>query len=240
MADTLYLGAYWGTRRETSGDCAARTVALMADLQQHDNSLARWYAKGRSRRDALERQVTPDPSQLRDLFEARRNRRDTDGRAIEDLGARIALWNGAPEEEAVTMTVHCGSYASTEERWIPNSCVLVLPIGGAARERLSAVSILVGITKSVVTAFDPEWATVTSHALRGMAPDSGERSVGVGWITYLRSPGAITLDVPGSRVVDVNGSGVILVATEEPIDSHRADHVEAAISVWRTVASGRR
>jgi hypothetical protein len=212
----------------------------MTDLSQRDSSLAQWYAKGRSRRDALTRQVTAEPSQLRDLFEAGRNRRDTDGRVIEDLGSRVALWNGADDEEAVTLTIHCGGYASTEARWIPNSCVLVLPSGGSSRERLSAVSALVEMTKSVVAAFDPEWATVTSHELRGMTPKPEERSVGLGWITYVRSSEAITIDVPGSRLIDVKGFGVLAIATEKAFDSRRVDQVDAALSVWRAVTGAGR
>src|SRR5687768_756609 len=101
MIERYYLGAYWGNRKETAAECAERAVALLQWLSRCDEAFGRWFQGGRSRKEALQREVRPDPAVLRPLLERGRNRRDDDRSVIEELGFRMGLWNGAADSDAV-------------------------------------------------------------------------------------------------------------------------------------------
>ena len=171
--------------------------------------------KGRSARDALGREVRADEDALRELIGRGRNRRDVDGSVIEDLGFRLSVWNGAEEGES-DLSVKCGGSASRPTAWIPNSCVLNLPAEGLAFERTHRVPVLLSLVHAIVGAFEPDWAVVTSHAVREKCAKAGQPGdVVVGWLTYLsKRRGELPALPSGVRIAPVGEMGSAMIATE--------------------------
>jgi hypothetical protein len=237
MGENYYLGAYWGNRPESAGECARRVQVLLRDLSHCDATLGQWFEKGGSRAHALKRPVSyGDEQVLSELLEKSCVRRRAINDVASSLGFRIGLWSGAPDSESSALSVSCGGSASTSQAWVPNSCVIDLPQEGAPRERLLRVSVLLEIVGAVVKALEPDWGVVTSDAARRMMPESEPGTPLVGWITYLKGlPGTLGL-LPGyARVLPVGGSGSALVITdkvftaENPQDAKATTEVRAAL-----------
>lgn len=220
MSEACYIGAYWGNRRETSAECAQRVAHLLIDLASCDDTFARWFRKGRSRKDALAREIKADQVQLQELLECGRRRRDTDRTIVEDLGFRIGLWNGAAGAET-ELTIRCGSYASTDEAWIQNSCVLALPREGDSFERTHRLAAVRAVLKAVVRAFDPDWAVVSSDRQRESTPPSQPPgSPHVGWITYFSKRYGRLPPLPqGVDLESIEGMGGAIASTDTPFES---------------------
>jgi hypothetical protein len=68
---------------------------------------------------------------------------------------------------------------------IPNSCTLDLPSKGRVAERVLRADVLLDVIRSVVRAFEPDYAVVTSDAFRDLVgiPEPGRPLLG--WITFL-------------------------------------------------------
>lgn len=232
MWENYYVGAYWGNRQESPGDCARRTRLLLQELSRCDSAFGQWFEKGRSRTDALQRPVNPDEEVLRELFERSRSRRSVSGGTVSDLGFRVGLWNGAPEDESTALSLSCGGYASTSKTWVPNSCVIDLPQGGTSSVRLLRLPVMLSVVAAVVTVLEPEWGVVTSDAAREGTPKPGPGIPLIGWITYL---GATLGDLPllpaQARVVPIGASGSAVVITDQVFTARNPQHMKAAADV---------
>jgi hypothetical protein len=225
MSENLYFGAYWGNRKEGSEDCARRTAGVLRDLSRLDGAFTRWFGLGASAKEALQKRVETDEASLVESFQRGRNRRDTDRNVMSNLGHRIRFWNGLEDRErAATFSVHCGSFASTAQTWIPNSCVIELP----ASDRVTTAA-LVTLVESVATNFEPDWAVVNSdvHRERGPQPSPGVPLVG--WITYLSAAyGPLPALPRQARVMSVQRFGVAVITTDERFTATNPDHVKMA------------
>ena len=226
MIENYYVGAYWGSRAESLPQCARGVAQLLCDLRKADEVFARWFEKGRSRQDALRREVRPDAEALEKLLDRGRHRRD-DRSVIERLGFHIGVWNGRTDDDAISLGVHCGRSAPARA-WIPNSCVIELPVAGAAAERLLRVPVLTAVMQSIVTALEPDWGVVTSGAFRNLTVTPAGIPT-VGWLTYLSNRyGPIPAVPVPSRTVSIDGNGSLIVTTDEHCKADNADHVAAA------------
>jgi Immunity protein 52 len=87
-----YIGAYWGDRRETAFECGERLSRCLLGLGAVDPLLAAWFLKGATRSTATV-PIALGADDLASLFDRGRNRRDSDGEVIEELGFRVGLWN---------------------------------------------------------------------------------------------------------------------------------------------------
>lgn len=221
MSD-LYIGAYWGPRKESAGQCAERLATCLRELAAASDVFASWYEKGKSRRDATKRPVEPSQhSDILGVLEAGSSKRDIDKSVIEDLGFRVGLWNGASEEHSVSLNVTCGLFAQNAN--LRNSVVLDFPeILGELGEKDRALQALL----AVVRGWEPEWAGIISRASRTTRPFT-PGSPFVDWMIYLNRLDIDLSQLPASAsVVKVDDQGSIIITQDVPVDANDLSHVQ--------------
>jgi hypothetical protein len=205
----LKLGAFWKPRRESIEQCADRLQAFMAELVQCDEVFASWYQLGRSRKDALRRKIdVHDRRTLLTLLNKGRNRRDYGGEVIEDLGFRVGLWNGGPEERMVGLSIGCGLYSKVFGLGA-NSVVLGFPEELGALADASKTSRVLAIT---ARCWEPDWAGVFSVKAMQTSDWSGEPVVG--WMIYL--PRKIERVPTPSTVAQLDKGGSLIIVQPDP------------------------
>lgn len=204
---TSYIGAYWGSRPESALEGAERLAKCMASLAGIDDALSSWFTKGSSRASART-PVASDPSSLMALLERGRNRADVGGAVIVELGFSVNLWNRSRPEIGLSGLV--GAYPSVPG--ILNNLVLSFP----PSEQSDAASLYKQATgeavmEAIVDAWEPEWATWTTHGIRE-AQAAAPREPVIGWFTYLRG-----VPVPETSVSVVRplGHGVLIRSAPE-------------------------
>ncbi len=226
-AETYYVGAYWGVRRESAGECAHRARVLFECLAQCDPLFARWLKRGQSRKAALKHEIEPHEASLRKLLLAGRNRTDFGGEVIDELGFRLSLWNdGGSDEESVGLTISCGTYAP-----IPgvNSCVINLPYQGAAAERILRVPVLVAVMNCIVSTWEPDWGVVISNTYLNTTPSALDNRPHMGWMVYLsRQRGVIPPLPPPVQVLPIGTQGSVIVITNDRFTAGNPTHTEIA------------
>lgn len=225
MDGPVYVGAYWGSRREELEVCAARLKSCLASLAQVSPLLARWKPKGRTRMEAVSGDEVV-ASQLVEVLGRGVNRRDADGSVIEELGWSWSAWNGMSRSPAA-VSVLCG--ATTSSVGVLNSFVLRLPDpsdDGASGlyERQAAIDVVLAISE----AWEPDFAVVTSNELRELLDRNAERPV-VGWVNYLASTRPVPPAIAGAELWPA-GAGTVL-ALQKPWAAIGPKDVEAFAEV---------
>lgn len=210
-SEEYLLRAFWSARAEPVDECAKRAADMFSLLAAVDPCLGCWMSPtGRGR--GLHRPVRPDEQLMRDEFAHGRSRRDSDGTAIEELGFRTHLSNGAvSESEGALLDIHCGAYTTALPA--PNSVEIRLPREGGAADRLLCFEGLTSVVRAVVLSWDPNWCRVsTRRALDILLEDEERNSHLVGWMTYLSSRYGRLPPVPDEyRVVQLEGYGSLIV-----------------------------
>ena len=227
MAESFYVGAYWGPRGESVDQCAERLSRLLVSLGEIDPRLGSWFKTGGSRKAALKRPVDPSIDALQELLLAGRLRRDNEARSVmSELGFRAGLWNGQDVE--VGLSVRCGSPAAISGM-TSNTLVMQLPLAEGEALALYRREVALEVLRSVVTAWQPSWCTWTNDSLRS-AQNAQPGEVVAGWATYLADPDGVRTDrLPAKATTEPLGSGLLLVA-EGDADSAS----EATVSTVRT------
>lgn len=233
MSDSFYLGAYWGARRETVEECTDRWVDFLERIASIDSSLATWYERGRSDRDALRRPIDGTRERMHGLLLAGRNRLDSGDRAvIEELGFQVGMWNGAAN--AAGLTVCCGVYS--EVKGVGNLLVMDLPSADGDAGRLFTRATARALVEAVVECWEPTWVTWTSDDLADAQP----RGVGtVGWMTYLADPLVRRLEAPldGYDTEQLDSGVLVTLADDATVvsadDVHRLRAALGDVVRWR-------
>ncbi|RKG78860.1 Imm52 family immunity protein [Corallococcus terminator] len=225
--ETYYAGVYWGPRKESAGECARRTADFLNRLAQYDPFLAHWYKPARSHKDARKHPLMPpDVASLTELFRRGVNR-ESGGPAIEPLGYTFWFGNGGGDYDSADLRILCGCY----DEAVLNSCVLKLPtLGhGANADRVLTSPVLTGAVRSMVLAWEPDWAFATSHAYERQSRESDSAAFSLGWITYLsRRLGPVPpLPVP-VRTEPVEDKGTLIILTPERFTVSNLEHVALA------------
>ncbi len=234
--ENVVLGAYWWDRKESVEQCAERVVGCLRDFGQCDPALSRWFRGGRSRKEALEREVQITSDAVKELLLRGRNRKDIGGEVIEDLGFSLRLWNGGEDCQDVGFSVTCGGYAANPNIW--NSCVVELPSEGPPSERMLKVDPLLCLMRAVVTAFDPDWATVMPDSLRQIANFGWANKPAVGWLFYAANRVLPSPRIPAvARVVSIPNRGSIAVVTEERFSPDRPEHLQVREAVQAAIVA---
>jgi Immunity protein 52 len=204
----LMLAAYWDSRRDGLEECTNKAKQFFACLAEADALLANWYELGRSRKQALGRQVdTSDTQQLRDLLMKGRNRNDLDHSVIEELGFSLSFWNGASEEEAwASIRIDCGCYG---ER-VSNHVLLDLPYKSQGLKWIENASALLG---QVAEIWRPQWAGIMSKKAMRERDFAGDNPL-VDWMVYV--PRAVPAMPFPSRVEELKGLGSIIIVQPDP------------------------
>lgn len=209
----FYAGAYWGPRPESEEECARRLMRCLRDLAETDDLLGHWYKKGWSRKQATESEVLVDEETLTTLVHSGRARGDFDRSVIPELGYSVSLWNGDSKRSA-DFSVLCGATTST----VPNNFVLHLPQPEEAPGLLQTPAAM-SVLRAAITAWDPEWATWTSHSIR--EPQLGEEQYDgrriLGWATYLTIRAGIEAgSAPDGIRIEPFGSGFLITLGDSP------------------------
>ncbi|MGZ3457245.1 MAG: Imm52 family immunity protein [Archangium sp.] len=227
MQERYYVGAYWGPRQETALECARRAERFFHMLARCDPSFARWFSAGRGfPRELPGRPVLPAVKDLEEFFLSGRIRADVGKKFIEDLGFLQMVWNA--KKEATEIHLSCGGYSPWGG---PNSCLLYPTREVTVRERLLRAPVLAEVLTSTVTAWDPDFAVVTSSEMRRLVQKQG-REVDVGWLTYLsRRLGKLPPLPAPVRIEPVGALGWLLVLSPEPMTASNPEHVAFAARV---------
>lgn len=229
MIETYYCGVYWGPRRESLEECSRRSIAFLQCLRQLSPHFARWFKRGKSRKNALLQEVEPKIDEVQHLLLAGRNRADYGGEVIEDLGFRMGLWNGKSDAESVGFNILCGCYAK-----IPgiNSCIIDLPSGGRAAQDILQVPMLIEIIKCAASSWDADWGIVTSNILQHDIANVSNDQPRSGWIVYLSSHYTQPTWLPPlSRKVPLGDLGLVIVTTDQRFSASNSEHVKTAKSL---------
>jgi hypothetical protein len=230
MAEHFYVGIYWPARREPLSQCTKRVGTALRELAKVDGRLSRWFRKGWTRAQALKHELSMDDASIAKLLLDGRNRRDDNNEVIEDLGFAAALWNGAGSGNEVSISFHCGSYSE----WVGNNTVLKLPFDRIISNDIYSFIKMQQILLILVRCFDPDWGVVTSHRLR----EAVNIPVGkptAGWLTYLSNRYGASAPNAGYEIERVGDRGELLIATREPFDSQRPEHVGPALEVAKRI-----
>lgn len=232
MAETFYVGAYWGPRAEAVDACAERLARFLADLTQTSPLLGSWFKTASRRKAALKRPIEPAADQLRELLLAGQARRDDATRSVmSELGFAVDMWNG--QDVQAGLRVRCGAPAVIQGM-TSNTLVMQLPAAEGDALELYQRQAALAVMRSVVTVWQPSWSTWTSHRLRkAQEPQPGE--VVTGWATYIADGGGVvTGRLPVGFTAEHLGNGLLLVA-EGDADSAS----EASVLEMRSALGGR-
>jgi hypothetical protein len=193
MVEAFYLGAYWGSRSESSLECSERLQHCLTSLGQIDPALSSWFRRGASKA-AAKTPIELDLESLNELLIGGRSRRDFGGEVIEELGFSVGLWNRAKPVIGLSTTV--GAHPSFPG--VLNSFVLNFPPPETDALRLYEPGVAQAILEAVVEAWEPAWATWSSPSLRA-AQGAGPREPVLGWMTYFDAPATDALPDLASR-----------------------------------------
>ena len=204
--DPFYLGAYWGSRRESSRRCGGRLATCLVGLGEIDEALAAWFRRG-ARKAAAKTPVELDAASLDEFLAQGVNRRDVGGEVIEELGFSVGLWNRSRPAVGLSGTV--GAHPSFGG--VLNSIVFDFPPPQDEAARLYEPAVAAAIFDVVVEAWAPDWATWTSHSLRSVQGAAPREPV-IGWMTYLTSP--VATELPNATTRSLLGGTVIEVGSQ--------------------------
>jgi len=206
------LGAYWGPRKESIDQCAARMVSFFDALAHSDPALATWYERGKSRQAAIASVANVhDQSYVLGLLERGRNRKDIGRSVIEDLGFHVGLWNGGISGRDAGLSITCGlCWTGSGNAGLLNSVVLDLPqdLGELGQsEKMSS------LLSSVADVWNPEWAGIMSKdAMRSR--NFNARVPFVDWMLF--TPRELPLSNPPFSVARTGSGGYLVVVQAEP------------------------
>ena len=125
---TGLLGLYWGARQEPIELCAGRVYESLCALKAL--GYERYFDLGRSRRDALKRELNVTPETvLATLAKGVHYGDIRPRRPMPDLGWNMRLWSGGPNDECYGISFSCGAYSD----YVGNNVVMTLPYAGPLR-----------------------------------------------------------------------------------------------------------
>ncbi len=235
MTESYYAGAYWGVRQESAEQCAHRASRFLTGLARIHTTFGRWYETGESREAATRQPIAADEQSLLDRLQKGRNRTDFGQKAMPELGFRLNLWTQEPTDgESSSLRITCGVYAP---RPGVNSCVLNLPGEGARADQVLRVPILTSVLQTMVDAWQPDWAVVTSNTYQRTVPFPPSNAPRMGWLVYLSNARGTISELPPPFQVIPLQSGNIIVVTDERFTADNPDHVAAANHLAELLAS---
>ena len=209
MSKRLKLGAYWKARRESVEQCAGRLFAFMGDLTECDKVFSHWYGLGRSRKDALKREIeVHSRHSILALLDKARNR-NFHKEVIEDLGFHPCVWNGGESDKEASLSVTCGLYCEAPGLG-GNSVILEFPEQLGELSSQANASRVLSLTASC---WEPDWAGIFSN--EAMNARDWERKPFVDWMVYVPRKIA-NVPLPSTVMHLENGGSLIVVQPNPP------------------------
>lgn len=196
----------------------SRIHVVTTALAEIDQKFGSWYARGKSREEALLYPAFEDGAPSTAILAVLKHKF-----AADPTTTYVALWDGN-EGDARGATLAC----HLNEPGVYNSFELSL----SDTAILSNLDTVLKIVRSVVQAFDPAYLTVSPRSY--VAKQVFDDKPGVGWMLYL--PTVITQQqVPEAReIVPVPEAGktqtgtIVVSATDAPFSMKNPEHIETA------------
>jgi len=152
MASGL-LGLYWKERKAGLQQCAAAVHDSLSCMVGH--GYGQFFETGKSRRDARTRRFDVSSTSVEELLAKGVNRTDIGRQPIPELGWSMSLWSGDADDEAYSVSFHCGGFS----RHVGNNVVIRLPASG--RHSLAeAPDRAIAIYRDLVRIWNPEQAVL--------------------------------------------------------------------------------
>lgn len=203
--ESYFAGAYWGPRRESPNDCAERAHSFLDALAEISGLFSGWRPVALSRAAATRARPLDIGSidQLSKLFELGSNRKDIGGEVIDELGFRLAVWNGGKDMSAVSLSMKCGMYSTVAG--LSNAVVLKLPqqFDVCSKEKIR------DLLRAFAQAWEPDWAIITSQSARSRQADHSpylDRGL------YIRNSTPAPHGLPASATRHMLAGGILYVA----------------------------
>jgi len=231
MQFPFIASVYWSARRETVQECARRIAAALRALADCSGTFERWFQDCVGSHDPVRHAVAADEGRIAALLLEGTLRGDHSGEVLEGGGYSLWLWNAAAQPKEVALHVHCGSYSP----WGGNAVVLDLPLDREKNADIMNFAALRRILLILVRCFEPESGVVTHSDLRDGILGTPVEEPTAGWLTYLSRKYGVTASSADFEVERIGHFGELLVATREPFDIGRADHVGAARKIARRI-----
>jgi hypothetical protein len=199
-------------------EALSRIHVVTTGLAEIDQKFNRWYARGKSRDEALLYPAFEDGAPSTAILAVLKHKF-----AADPTTTYVALWDGNEgDTRGATLACHLN------EAGVYNSFELSLA-DSAILSNLDAVLKIVG---SVVKAFNPAYVTVSPRSY--VAKQVFDDKPGVGWMLYL--PTVITQQqVPEAReIVPVPEAGkaqtgtIVVSITDAPFSMKNPEHIETA------------
>jgi len=224
LEDRHYIGAYWGARKESIGECTQRAELFFQLLSRCDASFHQWYRSGRVARGMPGHLVrTADRGELEAALLRGRNRTDLSKSVIEELGFSLSVWNQRPDSQATRLGITCGVHDTDN---VSNVCLLTPPSTGEAAERLLTAPVPARVLECMALAWDPDWGTATSHEASGLISGAENRNADVGWVTYLSRRRGTVPPLPAPvRIEPVGSLGMLVILTPERFTASNPEHI---------------
>ncbi|MET0402912.1 MAG: Imm52 family immunity protein [Cystobacter sp.] len=230
MYEWYYIGSYWGPRKETPLECARRAELFLHMLSRCDPTFTQWYRGGRGApRELPGHPVHPDAAEWEQLFSHGRLRADVGKQIIEEFGFAEQVWNSKGADRT-RIELRLGAYS---QRAV-NTCLLRPPQEGPNRERILCAPLLTDILVSMATAWDPDFAVVSSSEMVELI-EKRRGDVPVGWLTYLSHRLGTVPPLPSPvRIEPVGSLGSLLILSQERMTASNPEHVAfiARIRDW--------
>jgi hypothetical protein len=161
---------------------------------------------------------------LTELFRGGVNR-EKGGPVFEELGLSVWFGNGEGKNARASLQITCGGYSEVN----PNVCVLNLPSAPLIADRVLTTTMLTHVVRSMVLAWEPDWAIARSNAYTRQYPELRSEPFSLGWVTYLaRRLGTVPPLPAPVRIEPVEDRGTLIVLTPERFTVANPEHVELA------------
>jgi hypothetical protein len=214
MRESIYVGAYWSARIETAEQSATRVWSVLDRIKQISPLLGSWYPKKRT----IKEPTGPAIETMEDVKGMlSRNRNETDGGIIEELGFSFGAWNGEYEEsKGLSISSHMGAISTR----VKNRLVLNLP---GEPYRLTEQHTQ-KVFEIVIEETRPDYATVSSNQCRTKIQKKNEFVFG--WMGYLKG----APDTRPSLEIEsyVFADGTVFAATVDQFSSENETHIVTA------------
>lgn len=162
----VFIGVYWGARREDITQCTSRLERHFATMAKTSGLLCHWYHGSR-------RRPTPDlivdtgsPEGAAELLKRGVNRKDSDRQIMPDLGFMVGLWNGVAGGWSAGTSVNCGLYSKNKN--LSNVANLNIEAEDAVAP---SPAMMVDLLERLIEVWEPESGRVEQ---RYMSPYEGD------------------------------------------------------------------
>jgi hypothetical protein len=232
MLDPFYAGIYWGARQEAHEACADRLTTALRELAYLDIQFLHWYRKVRSRKNTFPPEVPVERDTIDRLLTSGVNRTDIGNKPIPQLGFSLGLWNGYPDNRAMSLFTTCGAYSPV----VKNVVVVDLPCGGEEASALLDFQHLSHTLMIMVQNFAPDWGTVNTARLQNSVLNLPKDMPQVGWLTYLSQAFGEVPPCPDYELITIDGLGTLIVTTREVFSVDDPKHVRSAMAAAEAVS----